>query len=59
MEEIAYRKNLKSVANPILKAFDSIGLHRPADLNPLQDTPEQQHFEALMNTTVKEQRRNS
>lgn len=55
LDEIAYRKNLKSVANPILDAFDAIGLHRPADLNPMQDTPEQQHFEALMNTTVKEQ----
>jgi hypothetical protein len=55
LDEIAYRKNLKSIAQPSMEAFDAIGLHRPADLNPMQDTPEQQHWQGLANTTVKEQ----
>jgi hypothetical protein len=54
LDEIAYRKNLKSIAGPSLEAFDSIGMRRAADLNPFQDTPEQQRFEGLANTTIKE-----
>ena len=55
LDEIAYRKNLKAIAQPSLDAFDKIGFHRIGDLNPMQDTPEQQAFQGLANTTVKEQ----